>query len=70
MTTHKPQIQGPGLRLLNAGDVGAAEAHARLAQDLQAKLSRKAAPGACRANGRAGTLAVLLSKVISEGAVT
>lgn len=58
------------MRLLNAGDVGTAAPHGRLAQDLRAKLSRKAALRACRANGRAGTLAVLLSKRISEGAVT
>ncbi len=68
MTTHKPQIQDPALRLLNAGDVGAAEAHARLAQDLRAKLGHEGALRAARANGPAGTLAVLLSKMISEGA--
>ncbi len=70
MTTYKPQIQGPALRLLNAGDAGAAATHQRLAQDLRAKLGHEGALRACRADGPAGTLAVLLSKVISEGAVT
>ena len=68
MTIQKPQIQSPALRLLNAGDVGAAAPQARLAQDLRAKLSHEGALGACRANGRAGSLAVLLSEKVSEGA--
>ena len=68
MTIQKPQIQGTALRLPNAGDVSAEEAHARLAQDLRAKLGREAALQACRAKGWAGTPAVLLSKKVSEGA--
>ena len=68
MTIQKPQIQCPALRLLNAGDVGAEEGHARLAQDLRAKLGREGALRACRANGWTGTLGVLFSKKVSEGA--
>ena len=79
MTTLRPHIQRPALRLLGGRETAATApheslaheslAHESLAHDLRAKLGREGALRACRANGWAGTLAVLLAEDIPGKAV-
>ena len=64
MTDLRPHIQRPALRLLGGREVATTAPHESLARDLQAKLGREGALRACRANGWAGALAVLLSDKI------
>ena len=74
MTTLRPHIQRPALRLLGGREPAATApheslaheslAHESLAYDLRTKLGREGALRACRANGWAGTLAVLLAEDI------
>ncbi|MCG8593906.1 MAG: hypothetical protein MI785_05955 [Kiloniellales bacterium] len=67
MTTLRPHIQRPALRLLGGRETAATVpheslVHESLAHDLRAKLGREGALRACRANGWAGALAVLLAE--------
>ena len=62
MTTLRPHIQRPALRLLGGRETAATVPHEGLAHDLRAKLGREGALRACRANGWAGALAVLLAE--------
>lgn len=77
MTTLRPHIQRPALRLLGGRETAATAPHENLAHeslvheslvheslahDLRAKLGREGALRACRANGWAGALAVLLAE--------
>ena len=72
MTTLRPHIQRPALRVLGGRETAATApheslaheslAHESLAHDLRAKLGREGALRACRANGWAGALAVLLAE--------
>ena len=66
MTTLRPHIQRPALRLLGGREIAATAPHESLARDLRAKLGRDGALRACRANGWAGALAVLLALESSE----
>ena len=68
MTTLRPHIQRPALRLLGGREIAASAPHERLAQDLPAKLGREGALRACRANGWAGALAILLAEEVTEKA--
>ena len=66
MTTFRPHMQRPALRLLGGREIATMAPHESLAQDLRAKLGREGALRACRANGWAGALAVLLAPEIPE----
>jgi len=62
MTALRLRSQRAAPRLLGGREVADQAPHERLAQDLRAKLGREGALRACRANGWAGALAVLLSE--------
>ncbi|MDJ0942469.1 MAG: hypothetical protein QNJ30_03350 [Kiloniellales bacterium] len=68
MTTLKPNIQRPAPRLLGGREIAAPAPHEHLAQDLRAKLGREGALRACRANGWAGALTVLLAEEVPDKA--
>ncbi len=65
MTSLRPHIQRPALRLLGGCEIVTPAPHESLARDLRARLGREGALRACRANGWAGALAVLLADEIS-----
>ena len=66
MTSLRPHIQRPALRLLGGREIAATARHESLAQDLRARLRREGALRACRAKGWAGALAVPLAPESSE----
>ncbi len=68
MTTLRPHIQRPRLGHLGGCATAATAPYERLARDLRGKLGRDGALRACRANGWAGALTVLLAEEVSDKA--